>query len=640
MSEEAEELRAQLEALRRKFDESESLTGIGSWTWDVPSGEVSWSKGMYALLEVEPTGLELCFATAIAYVHPDDRERCKAALSACQATGDDYYLEHRAVTATGRVLDLIARGRVVRDPAGEAISMVGTAQNVTELKLANASVSQFGAVIEQLDEGVMITDALSRIEYVNPALERSTGYDRAELLGATPGLLKSGKHDAAFYADMWAQLRRGEPWRGLTINKRKDGTLYTEDSTISPVQDDQGRVAKFVAVKRDVTERLELEERLHQGQRLESIGLLAGGIAHDFNNMLSVILGFSEVAMELLEPEHQVHAHLERIHAAGESSAQLTRQLLAFSRNQVLEVDTVDLNRVVQDTDRFLSRVIGEDIELSLRSPPAPAWVEVDRSQLENVVLNLATNAKHAMPNGGALTIETSTVDLVEAKGDIPAGRWAVLSVRDTGVGMSQETLARVFEPFFTTKPTGKGTGLGLASVHGFVSQSGGQIQVRSDVGAGTTFTIYLPAVAPPSGSDTSEDERRVSGGAETILLVEDHDLLRELNREVLKAGGYTVLTAPNGLKALHTFRANRRRIDLLLTDVVLPVLNGDELVERVLQEAPGLKVAFTSGSTKAEILAKQRKNGFLFLQKPCAPLQLLEKIREFLDTGPRPDGA
>lgn len=636
MSVEAEELRVQLEALRRKFDESESLTRIGSWAWDVLSGEVTWSNGLYALLELSPGEADPSLATAIAHVHPDDRERCETALADGQANGNDYYLEHRAVTAKGRVLDVVSRGKVVRDRAGTPIRMLGTVQDVTKLKLANASASQFGTVIEQLDEGVMITDAQSRIEYVNFALERSTGYSREELLGATPGLLKSGKHDEAFYADMWSRLRQGQPWRGLTINKRKDGTLYTEDSTISPVLDAQGRVTKFVAVKRDVTERLELEARLRQGQRMESIGLLAGGIAHDFNNMLSVILGFSEVAMDLLEPEHRVRTHLERIRAAGESSAQLTRQLLAFSRSQALEVDTVDLNRVVQDTDRFLSRVIGSDVELSLRSPPTPIWVEVDRSQLENAVLNLATNAKHAMPNGGALTIETSAVDLAEARDDLPAGRWAVLTASDTGAGMSQETLARVFEPFFTTKPTGKGTGLGLASVHGFVSQSGGRIHARSEEGAGTTFTIYLPTVAPPSGSDVSELGQLASGGAETILLVEDHDLVRELNQEVLQSSGYTVLTASNGVKALQTFRANRARIDLLLTNVVLPGLNGSELVERALQEAPELKVAFTSGFAEADVLAKKSKNGFLFLQKPCPPLLLLAKIRDYLDAAPR----
>ena len=353
------------------------------------------------------------------------------------------------------------------------------------------------AAIDQVGESVVITALDGTITYVNPAFEAVTGYARAEVVGKNPRLLKSGVQSPEVYRTLWDTVASGKTWQGRLVNRRKDGRLYTEDATISPVRDAAGVVTSYVGVKRDITRELELEAQLRQAQRMESIGRLAGGVAHDFNNLLSVILSYTGFALTALPKGHALHEDLLEVQLAGERAAALTRQLLAFSRKQVLRPVVLDLGQVLSEMEKLLRRTLGEDIELSLVQAPELAVVRADPGQIEQVLLNLAINARDAMPHGGRLTITTGNVELDAAHAErhpgAQPGPHVMLAVSDTGVGIDEQTQTRIFEPFFTTKEPGKGTGLGLSTVHGIVQQSGGSITVTSSPGQGASFQIYLP---------------------------------------------------------------------------------------------------------------------------------------------------
>jgi len=409
----------------------------------------------------------------------------------------------------------------------------------------------------------------------------------------------------------------------------------------------KGNIARLVpAIQRELREaeerreRKRLEQQLAQSQKMEAIGQLAGGIAHDFNNLLGVIIGYSELILEQATQESDIHKQAGEIMKAGERAASLTRQLLAFSRKQVLEPRLLNLNTVVAELEKMLRRVIGEDMQLQITLDPTPGYVKADPGHIEQVIMNLAVNARDAMPQGGKLTIETSNVELDEAytrlRPPMIPGRFAMLAVSDTGSGMDAETQARIFEPFFTTKAVGKGTGLGLSIVYGVVKQSGGSIAVFSEPGQGTMFKIFLPLAG---GVDEIRDDRPTEvvdyRGSETILLVEDAVPLGELARTILQSHGYKVLSASDGFEALHIANQQKSTIQLLLTDVVMPGMSGRELSERLTKLRPDTKVVYMSGYTDDAIV----RHGVLtpdltILQKPFTQKALLQKVRSVLDTG------
>jgi two-component system cell cycle sensor histidine kinase/response regulator CckA len=498
--------------------------------------------------------------------------------------------------------------------------------------------ARLSLAVEQAAEAIVVTDPEGSIAYVNPAFETVTGYRRDEALGENPRILKSGKQDAEFYRALWETLTRGEAWMGRFINRRKDGTLYEAEAVISPVRDSAGRIVNFVAVQRDVTRERQLEDQVRQSQRIEAVGRLAGGVAHDFNNLLTIISGYSDLLLERLGPEHPQRSHVNEIRKAADRAASLTRQLLAFSRRQVLTPQVIDLNSVVANMHNMLRRLIGEDIELVNVPGEDLGSVRVDPGQIEQVILNLIVNARDAMPQGGKITIETGNVVLDEgyAGGHFPVkpGPYVVLAVSDTGCGMAPEIQAHIFEPFFTTKEQGKGTGLGLAMVYGIVKQSGGYVWVYSEVGQGTTFKIHLPRVELKL--EPVETPRRAVGrsGTETILLVEDEAAVRSLVCGVLEQGGYKVLLARNGEDALVVSEQHKGPIHLLLTDVVMPEMGGPRLAEHLRPFHRKMKVLYMSGYTDDAIV----HHGVLgsssaFLQKPFTPEVLAQKVRETLDS-------
>jgi signal transduction histidine kinase/ActR/RegA family two-component response regulator len=433
-------------------------------------------------------------------------------------------------------------------------------------------------------------------------------------------------------------------WSGRFINKRKDGTLYRQDATISPVRDELGQIVSFVSVGRDVTREIELEEQLRQSQKMEAIGQLAGGIAHDFNNLLTAILGNSEMLLGATDKNDERRADLEEIRAAGTRAAALTRQLLAFSRRQVMEPAILDLNEVVVNVTKMIQRLIGEHVELALDLAPDLGQVNADPGQLEQVVLNLAVNARDAMPAGGKLLIETSHAELdeeyVRAHAPLQPGHYVMLAITDSGQGMDEETRSRIFEPFFTTKESGKGTGLGLSTVYGIIKQSNGHVWVYSEPGQGTTFKVYLPRVQMPQGEatvrehDQREGQLATQNGNETALLVEDDDSVRAVVRRTLESNGYDVIEAHSAAEAARLAQHHSGPIDFLITDLIMPETSGQDLAQTICALRPGVKVLYMSGySDKAVLQQGMLSSDMDFLAKPFTQEMLLAKVRQVLDS-------
>jgi PAS domain S-box-containing protein len=461
-------------------------------------------------------------------------------------------------------------------------------RDITARKRADAERERLLSAIDQADEIVLITDAEGTIDYVNPAFERVTGYTRREAIGQNPRMLKSGQQDDAFYRNMWDTLSKGGVFRGRMINRRKDGIFYTEAVTISPVRDASGRIVNFVSVNRDITEQLRLAAQLQQAQKMESIGRLAGGVAHDFNNMLSVIIGYTDLALNRIGPaEPQQRADLEEVLKAAHRSAEITRQLLAFARKQTISPKALDLNETVEGTLKMLRRLIGEDIDL-VWQPKASLWrVIMDATQIDQILANLCVNARDAITGVGKLTIETDNVTFdmaycADHDGFIP-GQFVMLAVSDDGCGMDKETIRNVFEPFFTTKSVDKGTGLGLATVFGIVKQNNGFINVYSESGQGTTFKVYLPRHVGEVREKSAEKTEKIPvGRGETVLLAEDEPAILRMVKEMLKKLGYKAVVTGSPGEALQLAESNAAEISLLITDVVMPEMNGRELAERV----------------------------------------------------------
>jgi nitrogen fixation negative regulator NifL len=646
--------------------------------------------------------------------------------------------------------------------------------DITERRKTEQQMRLQVAALESAANAIVITDASGRIEWVNPAFEKLTGYSALEVIGQNPRALKSGRHPQEYYAELWRTILSGRVWQGELINRRKDGTLYPEEMTITPVRDAAGKVTHFIAVKQDVTERhlaqealqrsearyrelienspygmyrsrtdgsidycnpafvkmlgydsreevlrlnmakdvyadpLErqrvqeenrragtvknfevewkrkddkrirvrlsgrllqdesgeytgaeimvedvteqraLEQQFRQAQKMEAVGRLAGGVAHDFNNMLNVILGYADLLLDGVSPEDPRHKKLTEIRKAGDRAAALTRQLLAFSRKQVMQPVVLSLNDLVRDTSNMLARLIGEHIQLKTVLEKDLWPVKADPGQLDQVLINLAVNARDAMLEGGMLTIETRNVNLDEHYARLHgiqldgARDFVLLTVSDTGAGMTQEVLSHIFEPFFTTKEKGKGTGLGLATVYGIVKQSGGFIWAYSEPGQGASFKVYLPrvqeAVQPRAETALPAVEHDVAAAPRTILIVEDEEALRNLLLSSLQETGFQVLAASNPAEALALTRDHAGQIDLLITDMVLPGMDGQNLARNVAALRPGIRVIFMSGYTETSFSKPGgAMEGKHFLQKPFSHAALLEKIRALLAGPPRP---
>ena len=507
---------------------------------------------------------------------------------------------------------------------------------IAERKRIEVQLRQLSCAVEQSTSIVVITDARGIIEYVNPKFTEVTGYTREEVVGTSADNL--GEQSPEEKQRMWQILNSGEDWRGEFRNKKRNGEQYWERSCISPIRDEQDAVTHFVKVTEDITERRLAEEQLRQSQKMEAVGHLAGGIAHDFRNQLTVIQGWAYMLQEQLADDEDRRNMVDQILAAAERSTALTGHLLAFSRKETLRPEIVDVAQLVFELSKALKRTIREDIRLQLDSDADLCCADIDAGLFQQAIVNLVVNARDAMPYGGQLILETRLAEFQEADvGRIPEsqpGRYVAVHVRDAGVGMDEETRSRVFEPFFTTKAVGKGTGLGLSMVYGFVRQSGGFVECRSQLGEGSQFSLYFPAVtSKPRQGESGAEAAEIPTGRETILVVEDQDSVRRLLAVSLSNLGYAVLEASDGPEALRIADSHEATVDLLVTDVIMPVMSGVELANRLRNTISGLAVLYVSGHAGEELLRRGvDESGAKSLAKPFTSRQLGERVREMLD--------
>jgi two-component system, cell cycle sensor histidine kinase and response regulator CckA len=532
-----------------------------------------------------------------------------------------------------------------RDASGKVIGLLGICRDITDRKLAEEELRQSQRKLrihfEHTPLAVIEWDLDFRVTDWNPAAEGMFGYSRQEAIGQRASFIVP-PHFRPLVDKVWQELLNQKGGvRSANDNITKDGRIISCEWYNTPLVDESGRVLGAASLAQDVTERVALEERLRQSQKMEAVGRLAGGVAHDFNNLLTVILGYSQILAEGVPAGSRLADSTAQIKSAADRASGITRQLLAFSRKQVLSPRVINLNDIMLNLDSLLRRLIGEDIEVLTVPSNDLGSVKADPGQIEQVIMNLALNARDAMPSGGKLTLETTNAQLDEsyAQRHQPAepGRYVMLAVTDTGHGMSPETQARIFEPFYTTKEVGKGTGLGLSMVYGIVKQSGGYIWVYSEPDRGTTFKIYLPRVDQPAESTGAQNRpNSVQRGTETILLVEDDPQLRQLSSSVLAHCGYKMLVASSPEEGIEICRSNHRDIRLLVTDVVMPGMNGRQLAEQIQQVSPNVKVLYISGYTSNAIVHYGVLDpGLSFLPKPFTLSALVAKVREVLDSGP-----
>jgi two-component system, cell cycle sensor histidine kinase and response regulator CckA len=567
-------------------------------------------------------------------IHPEDTETLDEAIAAQQP----YEVEYRIVRPDGEVRWVYERGLGLRDPDGRVL-IDGAIFDVTERRRAEKALAEseekFRSIVETTNEWIWAEDAEFRLTYTNPAIEDILGYKPEELLGRDIHELLHEEDLKLVEGELRTWMKEG--WSDLTLRWRhRDGTFRHLESNARVILGPDGEFAGWWGADRDVTERVELEDQLRQAQKMEAVGRLAGGIAHDFNNLLMAIQGYGDFALGKLDG-HPARADVQEVKRAADRAASLTGQLLAFSRKQVLRPEVLDLNEVVREVDGMLRRLIGEHVDVQVALDPQLPRVRLDRGQIEQVLMNLVLNARDAMTGGGTLTVTTRRVDVSPARAErvvgLEPGPHALLVVGDTGLGMDSDTRAHAFEPFFTTKEQGKGTGLGLATVYGIVSQSGGTVVLDSAPGKGTAVSIYLPVAVETRALPTAAPDGPRPAGSETILLAEDEAVVRNLVCEILQHAGYTVLAAADGREALRLSKQHPGEIDLMVTDVVMPGMSGRDVAERLWLSRPETKVLYISGYTDVAVFDPGVLDpGSAFLQKPFSSAALAQKVREILD--------
>ena len=629
-----EEQRAAEEALRQSEERYRGLVEAS------PEGIALHSEGK--ILYMNPAALRFVGAArledvvgleAMAFVHPASRPVALERIRLLEEKGGEAPLvpeTFRRLDGTPVPVEVVSIGFIYRGKPTVQIMFRDISERLRNEAALRASETQFRAVFDGAVHSMFILDDDWRYIDCNPAAIRLVGRPREEVIGRRFGNLSDPEHGEELLASVRASATHaphGSHTQVVTRDKRIVEIDYTVRTNFLP--------GRHLLIARDVTEHMRLETQLRQAQKMEAVGRLAGGVAHDFNNLLTVISGYSQIALSQLSEFDPLRARIVEINQAGERAAALTRQLLAFSRKQVLKPEIVDLNAVIADTEKMLRRLIGEDIELITKLAPKLAKIKVDAGQIEQVIINLAVNARDAMPDGGRILIETAEVDFEGAversRLCLPLGPYVILAVSDTGAGMDAGTLSHIFEPFFTTKGQEKGTGLGLSTVYGIVKQSGGDIWVYSEPGHGTTFKVYLPAISDGAVSPAPEPPAAVQHGTETVLVVEDEPGVRDLIAQILKSSGYRVLAAANGGEALLTCERFSGPIDLLVTDIIMPGMSGRELAERLASLRPDLRVLYISGYTDHGVL----KENMQFIQKPFTPQSLTRKVREVLSTPP-----
>ncbi len=640
---------AELRRSQNRLAHAQDIARLGYWEWHLETDELLWSEEIPRLFGVSQQEFSGGLAAILRSLHPDDQDRVSQAIGRTRRQGGSFSLDSRIILPdlAERIVNLQAQASL--DNASQPFLITGTVQDITERKKTEEALREsknfLQGVFDAIPDGICILDPELNVVRINQGLENLYSADISPA-GQKCHQLLYQKPEPCFNCPALRTFETREAQMEImpfTTAAQAQGWL--EVSTY-PLEDAGGTITGVIAYLKDITTRKKLEEQLLQAQKMEAVGRLAGGVAHDFNNMLTVIAGCSEFLFNSLEGQEQLRHEVGEIQKVAERAAALTRQLLSFSRKQVLKPQILDLNAVAANIDKMLLRIIGEDIRLVTHLEPQLGLVKADPMQIDQVILNLAVNSRDAMPGGGSLTIETANVRVDEADcggpADIPPGSYSLLTISDTGTGIAPEAQAHIFEPFFTTKDSDKGTGLGLSTVYGIITQSGGHIRLCSATGRGATFKIYLPQVAAaPSPEAALTQPRPVSlHGSETILLVEDEDLVREVTSRILERYGYNVVLAQDGPEALRLAEDCGGSLHLLLTDVTMPGMSGRELADRLVARHPRLQVLYMSGYTENALGDHGTLNPEInFLQKPFKHLELALKMREVLDARTEPAG-
>ncbi len=607
---------------------------VGGWELDVETKALRWTSETYRIHEVPETESP-DLARAVLFYDMPGRSTLEAAVQRCMEAGELFDLVLPFTSAKGRQHWTRAMGYPVKAD-GKVVRLAGTFQDITARKQAEERIASLVAAVEQTTDDSILLDLEGRIQYVNPAFERTTGYSSEEAVGRDVNDLLCRGLDEALLPEIWESIRKGHPWRGRFSNWTKDGRLILLDGAVSAIRDPSGAIIGYVSARRDVTKQVEIEAHLAQAVKLEAIGTLAGGIAHDFNNILSAIVGNTQLALMRCADDPAVQHDLEVVLQGARRATDLVKQILTFSRHALHEEGPVQVGLIVKEASKFLRATVPSTIEIRM-DVQSTSVVLADPTEIHRIIVNLCTNAALAMhEQGGVLEIGLADVDvdssLAQQFPGVAAGRFLRLRVRDTGHGMSREVVEHVFEPFFTTRDVGKGVGLGLAVVHGIVTSLHGAITVQSAPGKGTTFEVYLP-VAEIAVPDEVPPLEGVCRGTERVLVVDDDPLVLEVATDMLQELGFAVRSETRAAAALAVFEADPQAFDLVLTDMTMPGMTGDVLAERLKRCRPDIPVILCSGYTEEQIPERTRMQGIdEFLMKPLFMGPLSQLVRKVLD--------
>jgi PAS domain S-box-containing protein len=607
---------------------------------------VTWSESAERFYGLEPDDFKGTREAYVQLIHPEDRSAVEQSMNDSIQGGKEYKAEFRTVWPDGTVHWLAAFGRASRDELGRPVKVSGIGVDITERKKTEQTVQKLHHAVEQTDEVIIMTEPDGVITYVNPAFEKLYRYSREEVIGKTPRVLKSGGMNQEYYAHFWSDLLAGKSIRSEHINKTKDGRIVIVEASVNSVYDSKGKLTGFIAVQEDISdrkrneaERKRLEAQLLQTQKLESIGTLAGGIAHDFNNILGIILAYSALLRNARLPFEKIVNAADVINQAVERGAELVKQILTFARKTDIVYVLVNINVMIKELKSMLSETFPRTITIASELGGDVPEITADTTQVHQAILNICVNARDAMPAGGKLILRTHAGSRSEVSSYFPEAtseRYVRVSISDTGAGMDESTRQRIFEPFFTTKAKGKGTGLGLSVVYGVVKNHNGFVRVDSEIGRGTTFHLYFPApirfVQPVEKTQGSLVD--IPGGSESILIVEDEEPLLNVLAGLLKSKGYRVYVAHDGFEAVETYEEHHNDIAVVVSDLGLPKMTGQDAFLRMKSVNPRVKVIFGTGyldpELKTELLNLGAKG---FLAKPYSQDELLKRIRDLIDS-------
>ncbi|MCK5539910.1 MAG: PAS domain S-box protein [Deltaproteobacteria bacterium] len=629
--------------IQARLDESQRIANLGSWEWGIDSKHLFWSKETYRIFGLKPGPEDQDnYAFYIKTLHPEDSNMMKKAVIDALQHRTLYSLDYRILRADNRKERILhAHAKTIRDPiTGQPLKMVGTIQDVTARRQALQKLELLQSAVDQATETIVITDHQANITYTNPAFTSITGYNRKEASGQNPRILQSGQTKPEVFSEMWQTLVAKKSWRGHFLNRKKDGSLYEEEVSISPLIDHEGTITHYIAVKRDISEEAHLRRQLQQAQKMEAIGTLAGGIAHDFNNILTILIGNLELAMMFeLDENHPAQKGLGKALAAGQRAKELVGQILTFSRRQENDFQPLKSTPIIKEAIKLINNSLPSSIKLESVIEAEKDLIMADPGPIHQIMINLCSNSAHAMRDqGGRLRIEVENLELDEnathKHDNLKVGNYLVLRVHDTGPGIPPEIADKIFEPYFTTKPVGQGSGLGLATIHGIVKKLNGEISMQSEAGHGCTFTVLLPTLDyHKTMTNSLSDFHKLPTGSEQLLLVDDEKEIVELNQSALGKLGYRVTTCSDGAAALKLIKPNPELFDLILTDMTMPQMSGDKLAQAILKLNPEMPIILGTGHSdtinREEALALGIKD---FYNKPLGTDRLIRLIRKTLD--------